>query len=78
MVAGLESANRSAGSLDHARSFVSQNDRAPGATLAEINVGVTNATPDHTNEHLVGPWILQLEPLDPQRASRLTQYGGLD
>jgi hypothetical protein len=41
-------------------------------SVPERSCVLTNATRHQTNEHLVRPWILQFETLDPQRASRLT------
>ena len=58
--------------------LVSQNDWARRPALAEVDVGVTYSAGHNPYQDLVVAWPLQLQFLDRQRLTWLSEYSGLD
>jgi hypothetical protein len=65
-------------SLNHAGPFMAQDRRADPAGVAEVNVGMADATGHQAHEDLVLAGTFHFKLFDPERATWLAQHGGAD
>ncbi len=80
MVADGDTGHALAERLHDPRAFVAEHDRrTAGAKCAvgEVNVGVTDAGRGDADEHLARAGGSERDPLDRDRAPRLTQHAGI-
>jgi hypothetical protein len=78
MVSDLQAFHASTESLNHAGPFMAQDCRPDPAEVAEVNVGMADATGHQTHEDFVPAGTFHFKPFDPKPAPRLAQHGGAD
>jgi hypothetical protein len=78
MVSDLHAFHASTEPLNHAGPFVAQDRRADPAGVAEVNVGVADATGHQAYEDLVLAGTFHFKLFDPEWTTRLAQHGGAD
>ena len=65
-------------SLNHVGPFMAQDRRADPAGVAEVNVGMADATGHQAYEDLVLAVAFHFKLFDPEWSTRLAQHGGAD
>ena len=78
MVSDLHAFHASTESLNYAGPFMAQDRRADPTGVAEVNVGVADATGHQSYEDLVLAGAFHFKFFDPERATRFAQHGGAD
>jgi hypothetical protein len=75
MVAGRDVGHSRPDLLHDAGAFVPEHDRESGRVdaLRDVEVGVADAARGHPNEHLAGPWRVELDLLDDERRAELVE-----